>query len=66
MDVARKVIILARECGLQLGLDDLEVSSLVPPDLAALPSAAQYMEQLPQVAVQLVLPGCLLNLLIAC
>eukprot|EP00775_Hariotina_reticulata_P012695 gene12695-12826_t len=50
MDVARKVVILARECGLQLGLDDLKVSSLVPPDLAALPSAAQYMEQLPQVA----------------
>jgi aspartokinase/homoserine dehydrogenase 1 len=49
MDVARKVVILARECGLQLGLDDLDVASLVPPKLAQLASPADYMAALPQV-----------------
>jgi homoserine dehydrogenase len=49
MDVARKVVILARECGLQLGLDDLTVASLVPPQLAALATPAEYMAALPQV-----------------
>lgn len=46
MDVARKVVILARECGLQIGLEDLEVSTLVPQDLAALATPQEYMEQL--------------------
>jgi hypothetical protein len=49
MDVARKVVILARECGLQLGLDDLTVASLVPPQLASLATPADYMAALPQV-----------------
>lgn len=49
MDVARKVVILARECGLPLELNQLRVESLVPEPLAALPSVDEYMEQLPQV-----------------
>jgi homoserine dehydrogenase len=47
-DVARKVVILARECGLQLGLSDLQVSSLVPAALQGV-SVADFMQQLPQV-----------------
>lgn len=49
MDVARKVVILARECGLPLELNQLRVESLVPEPLAALPSVDEYMAQLPQV-----------------
>lgn len=43
------MVILARECGLQVGLDDLQVSSLVPQPLQGLASADEFMQQLPQV-----------------
>jgi len=48
MDVARKVIILARECGLPLELDCLNVHSLVPAALASLTSPQDFLQQLPQ------------------
>ncbi|KAL9240243.1 hypothetical protein vseg_014487 [Gypsophila vaccaria] len=47
-DVARKVIILARECGLKLELSDIPTESLVPEPLRATASAEKYMQQLPQ------------------
>ncbi|KAI5668926.1 hypothetical protein M9H77_18779 [Catharanthus roseus] len=47
-DVARKVIILARESGLRLELSDIPVESLVPEPLRASASAEEFMQQLPQ------------------
>ncbi|UJJ57009.1 homoserine dehydrogenase [Rhodanobacter denitrificans] len=37
LDVARKLVILAREAGQALSLEDVDLQSLVPPALAALP-----------------------------
>jgi hypothetical protein len=49
IDVARKVVILARECGLQLDLEDVQVESLVPEPLRSSSSVLDFMERLPQV-----------------
>jgi hypothetical protein len=50
MDVARKVAILARTCGLDVTLDTLHVDSLVPSPLAATDvTVDQYLTQLPKV-----------------
>jgi len=46
-DVARKLVILAREAGWPLSLQDVEVESLVPPALAAL-SADAFLDRLGQ------------------
>ncbi len=44
-DVARKLVILAREAGWPLSLAEVEVESLVPPALAAL-APVEFMQQL--------------------
>ena len=46
--MARKVVILARECGLKVELEDVEVQSLVPQPLRDSPSAEAFLEGLPQ------------------
>ena len=46
-DVARKVVILARESGLRLELADVPVQSLVPEALRGVKSADEYMAGLP-------------------
>ncbi|KAF7149221.1 hypothetical protein RHSIM_Rhsim03G0264300 [Rhododendron simsii] len=48
MDVARKVIILARESGLELELSDIPIESLVPEPLRVTASAEEFLQQLPQ------------------
>ena len=47
MDVARKLVILAREAGWPLSLDEVELHSLVPAALAALP-LDEFMMRLPE------------------
>ncbi|BAT86660.1 hypothetical protein VIGAN_04433400 [Vigna angularis var. angularis] len=47
-DVARKVIILARESGLKLELSDIPVENLVPEPLRGSASAQEFMQQLPK------------------
>ena len=47
VDVARKLVILAREAGLPLSLDDVQVDSLVPESLANT-SRADFLLRLPE------------------
>ncbi|KAF5832579.1 homoserine dehydrogenase [Dunaliella salina] len=47
MDVARKVVILARECGVQVELDTLVLESLVPEPLVGL-DVDEFMAKLPE------------------
>jgi aspartokinase/homoserine dehydrogenase 1 len=47
LDVARKLVILAREAGWPLSLEEVDLESLVPPALAALPREA-FMQRLDQ------------------
>jgi aspartokinase/homoserine dehydrogenase 1 len=48
MDVARKLVILAREIGLGLELEAIEVESLVPPELAGAASIDEFLSRLPE------------------
>ena len=46
MDVARKLVILARETGLAIELDGVEVESLVPPEGRDAASADEFLDRL--------------------
>lgn len=47
MDVARKVVILARVAGIDLQLETLPVENIVPPELRAVETAEDFMDRLP-------------------
>jgi len=47
-DVARKLIILAREMGLSLEIDKVSVENLVPGPLASLPTVEEFMRRAPE------------------
>ena len=47
MDFARKLIILGREMGLRLELDDVQLEGLVPPALAAC-APEEFLDRLPE------------------
>ena len=47
LDVARKMVVLAREAGLELGLDDVQVLNLVPEALRDV-SLETFLQRLPE------------------
>ena len=47
LDVARKALVLARESGLALELEDIDVEPVVPEELASISSADEFVAKLP-------------------
>lgn len=47
-DVGRKILILAREAGVKLDIDQVKIEDLVPKDLQKVKSVEEFMTQLPK------------------
>ncbi|MBV1908002.1 MAG: bifunctional aspartate kinase/homoserine dehydrogenase I [Kangiellaceae bacterium] len=47
LDVARKVLIIAREAGLELELNDINLESLITPELTGIENGDEFIQQLP-------------------
>jgi aspartokinase/homoserine dehydrogenase 1 len=48
MDVARKVLVIAREAGMPLELSDVDLQAVVPDDLANITDGDEFMAKLPE------------------
>ena len=48
LDVARKVLVIAREAGLPLELSDVDLEAVVPDKLAAIEEGDEFMRRLPE------------------
>lgn len=49
LDVARKVLIIARETGMKINLSDIKVESVLPIEYEQLPSTAEFMQRLHEI-----------------
>ncbi|MCF6193698.1 MAG: bifunctional aspartate kinase/homoserine dehydrogenase I, partial [Kangiellaceae bacterium] len=47
LDVARKLLIIARETGIELELDDIQLESIIPAEMAAIEDPDEFMKALP-------------------